>query len=195
MYSGREMKFSLNQVTARIECPDDRKLVSNKTFCELLCMSSSDMVYGYRTRMKVINQAQRNHARFIASIILMVLLSKEKDFISTKALMVSWEEQKNRQLWKRLGIKRGKDSVERLDWFLYNIMINGESIQEWLNSPAKWELMETEDDGNKSDTSYDDSERVVSVEYSEGSNMEGDKETNEGNRNIFKTLWRNIFCR
>ena len=189
------MKFSLNQVTARIECPDNRKLVSNKTFCELLCMSSSDMVYGYRTRMKVINQAQRNHARFIASIILMVLLSKEKDFISTKALMVSWEEQKNRQLWKRLGIKRGEDSVERLDWFLYKIMINGESIQEWLNSPAKWELMETEDDGNKSDTSYDDSERVVSVEYSEGSNMTGDKETNEENINVFAKLWRNLLCR
>jgi len=195
MYSGREMKFSLNQVTARIECPDDRKLVSNKTFCELLCMSSSDMVYGYRTRMKVINQAQRNHARFIASIILMVLLSKEKDFISTKALMVSWEEQKNRQLWKRLGIKRGEDSVERLDWFLYKIMINEGSIQGWLNLHAKWELMEIEDDGNKSDTSYDDSERVVSVEYSEGSNMTGDKETNEENINVFKTLWRNIFCR
>ena len=75
------MKFSLNQVTAIIEYSDDRKWVSKKTFCELLCMSSSDMIYGYKKRMRVINQAQRNHARFIASIMLMVLLKKEQGFI------------------------------------------------------------------------------------------------------------------
>ena len=189
------MKFSLNQVTAIIECPDDRKLSSNKTFCELLCMNSSDMVYGHRKRMKVINQAQRNHARFIASIMLMVLLKKEKGFISTKPLVVSWEEQKNRQLWKRWGIKRGEESIERLDWFLYKIMINGESIQEWLWLPAKWEIMKIEYDGNQSDTSYDDSERVVEVENSESFNMDDDKETNEVNINVFKTLWRNLLCR
>ena len=195
MYSGREMKFSLNQVTAIIEYSDDRKWVSKKTFCELLCMSSSDMIYGYKKRMRVINQAQRNHARFIASIMLMVLLKKEKGFISTEPLMVSWKEQKDRQLWKRSGIKRGEESIERLDWFLYKKMISGESIQEWLNSPAKWTLMKIECDGNQSDTSYDDSERIVSVENSEGSNTDGDKETNEGNINIFKTFWRNLLCR
>ena len=145
--------------------------------------------------MKVINQAQRNHARFIASIMLMMLLKKGKGFNSTKSLIVSWEEQKNRQLWKRWGIKRGEESIERLDWFLYKIMINGESIQEWLWLPAKWEIMKIEYDGNQSDTSYDDSERVVEVENSESFNMDDDKETNEVNINVFKTLWRNLLCR
>ena len=195
MYSGREMKFNLNQVTAIIEYSDDRKLASKKTFSELLCMNSGDMIYGYRKRMKVLNQAQKNHARFIASIILMVLLRKEKGFISTEPLVVSWREQKNRQLWKRLGIKRGDELIERLDWFLYKMRINEKSIQEWVNTPAIWTLMKIEYDGNQSDTSYDDGERVVSVENGEGFNMGGDKEISVENINIFETLWRNLLCR
>ena len=195
MYSGREMKFNLNQVTAIIEYPDDRKLVSKKTFSELLCMNSGDMIYGYRKRMKVLNQAQKNHARFIASIMLMVLLRKEKDFMSTEPLVVSWREQKNRQLWKRLGIKRGDELIERLDWFLYKMRINEKSIQEWVNTPEKWTLVKIENDGNQSDTSYDEGERVVSVENGEGFNMDGDKEINVENINIFETLWRNLLCR
>ena len=194
MYSGREMKFNLNQVTAIIEY-GDRKLVSKKTFRELLCMNSGDMIYGYRKRTKVINQAQRNHARFIASIMLMILLRKEKGFMSTEPLMVSWEEQKNRQLWKRFCIKRGEESIERLDWFLYKMRINEKSIQEWVNTPAKWTLMKIEYDGNQSDTSYDDGERVALVENSENANMDEDKEINVENINIFKTLWRNLLCR
>ena len=184
MYSGREMKFNLNQVTAIIEYPDDRKLVSKKTFSELLCMNSGDMIYGYRKRMKVLNQAQKNHARFIASIMLMVLLRKEKGFMSTEPLVVSWREQKNRQLWKRLGIKRGDELIERLDWFLYKMRINEKSIQEWVNTPEKWTLVKIENDGNQSDTSYDEGERVVSVENGEGFNMGGDKEINVENINI-----------
>ena len=89
MYSRGEMEFNLNRVTAIIEYSDDKKLVSKKTFGEVLSMNSSDMVHGYVKRMKVINQAQRNHARFIASIMLTVLLKRQGGFVSTKPMMVS----------------------------------------------------------------------------------------------------------
>ena len=195
MYSRGEMEFNLNRVIAIIEYSDDKKLVSKKTFGEVLNMNSRDMVHGYVTRMKVINQAQRNHARFIASIMLTVLLKRQGGFVSTKPMMVSWSEQKNKQIWKKLSVKRGEESIERLDWFIHKMMIHGKSIQEWLRWPAEWTLIEIEYDRENSDTDYDVGERLGRVGDSKCVNVNGDGETNEENINILKTLWQKFLCR
>ena len=162
MISKTEMRFKLDHVIAFIESTDQEWHSITKSFSELLDMKSGDMAIGFNKRKVIIDQARKNHARFIASIILTILLQKEPGFISSDKIMISWTEQKNNKLWKKFGVYCGKTKIERLDWFIHNMMVLEKyKIKDWLYSSEKWELFQTEDDQISSDVEYDEKQRII----------------------------------
>ena len=161
-----EMKYKIGQIVAIIESANDEVNHEyssyQRSFGELLYSQPRDMALGYRITRKVLTQARRNHARFLASIIITILLEKTPGFVSTERKLISWREQKRKCLWKKFGIQRNNQLIERLDWHIYNQMVyNRSSIQDWFDSAEKWSIITTGSNETLSDLEYDPAEKLI----------------------------------
>ena len=132
-----------------------------KSFSELLCMDSYDLAEGYRRTNKIKQQALRNHARLIATVIIMTLRRYAPGFTSTETVTISWKRQKQEQPWKKFGVRRGNQTIQRVDWFLHNLMMHegSDSIFRWLDSLNGWTIIEDTNEDSASDLEYDPREK------------------------------------
>ena len=162
--SGENMRYKLGLVRVIVresyqnsEEQNDHEI---RTFAEILCMDSRDLAVGFRTTTKICRQATRNHARMLASIILMTIRDSEFGFASTEPITFSWPEQKHDHLWKKYSIKRGNQTIPRLDWFLHKLLTYEDtSIGQWLRMSDEWTITEYDNNDNKSDLEYDPQEK------------------------------------
>ena len=166
--SGEDMRYQLNHVRVVIselnQLSEEQNNHTVKSFAEILCMDSRDLAVGFRYTTKIQQQATRNHARLLATIILMTIRDKGSGFTSAESATISWPELKHDHVWKKYGIKRGNQTIPRLDWFLHRLMIyEGTSIVQWLRSPDEWTIIVYDDNDHKSDLEYDPQEKQTTM--------------------------------
>ena len=162
--SGEDLRNKLKLVRVMIresnQTSEEQHNHASRSFAEILCMDSRDLAVGFRNTTKIRQQATRNYARLLASIILMAILDNEPGFVSTESITFLWSERQHDHLWKKFGIKRGNQTISRLDWFLQKLLIYEETaIVQWLRKSDEWTIIEYEDNDDRSDLEYDSQEK------------------------------------
>ena len=169
LLSGAEMKYFLDKTVIHIEFPNHARKGPEhrheRSFAELLCMSSRDMAYGYRYRKEVKTKAVKLHSKLISSVILSVLANHEPGYQSTEHQVVSWDRLKKEKLWLKIGIKIGPKEIRRLDWVIHGLLISdGDSVQRWINSILRWEAFLIKDEEfESSDVEYDNCHKIMPI--------------------------------
>ena len=158
--SGADMRFYMKKISVTIEPSTVMKQrMTNliRTVAEICRMDSGDMSDGFKKTSRNRKQATRNHAKLIASIILTILLKDKSDFIGTDKYEISWNEEKEKRLWKHYGVKHNTRSITRLDIFIYRLLMDDAmSIQHWISTAESWEINKHDNDDDKySNLEYD----------------------------------------
>ena len=195
--SSRDMRYRLNLSTVVLN--DTNKLSaeqdsSTRSFTEALCMDPYDLANGYHHRKQIKQQAVRNHTRLLASILITTLRRNISGFTPDETFTISWKEQKHKQPWKKFGIKRGNQTIQRLDWFLHKLIMQegSNSILQWLDLPCDWAIIEYTDDGDISDLEYDPDQKQPSRTVNKSNKNDQRKEKHEKHCNL---LWKSCNIR
>ena len=131
-----------------------------RKFKELLCMNTLDLAFGHRGRGNIKAQTTKNMARLLASMIIIAMLETKTGYLITDDKILSWNECKRDHIWTRYSIQSESQTIYRLDWFLYRLIINGSgSIKQWLQATKNLGLKTIDDDSDyTSDLEYDHEE-------------------------------------
>ena len=170
LLSGAEMEYFLDRTTTHIEFPNHyqqhKKITRDRyerSFAELLCMNSSDMVFGYRTKREVKAKAVKLHSKLISSVILSILINHKSGYQRTNQEVLSWDYLNKEKLWVKVGIKIGTREIRRLDWVIHELIVSdGESTQRWIKSIPRWEaFLITDEEYESSDNEYGDDHKIM----------------------------------
>ena len=138
-----------------------------KTFAEILSINPLDLVVGYKKNRKTKEQAVKNKARMLAAMIIHAITQVEPGFIKTDTILMDWNTEKSYRRWTKHSLKTDSQVIVRLDWFLYRRMImEGSSVQRWLDSFRRIEISTLEDQESESDLEYDPNE-LLSLQMTE----------------------------
>ena len=166
--SDSEMQYLLGKTTIHIEFPAHAIQASTsdryeKSFAEILSMSSRDMAYGYRMGKDVASKAVKLHSKLIASVILSILDNQEPGCLCTEDQTLSWKCLKDQKLWLKLGIRLGAKQICRLDWVIHGLLVsNTDSVYRWIDSISQWEAFPVLDETLEfSDLEYDSDSKII----------------------------------
>ena len=169
--SALEMQHALDKTTIYIEVPDHvASSMTNgryeRSFSEILNMSSTDMAHGYLPRKDVVTKAKKLHAKLISSIILSTLTDHQPGYQSSERRTLSWRKLKKDKLWLTTGIQLGSKPVHRLDWVIHQLLISDtDSVRRWIESVVRWESFQiNEDEGLHSDLEFHASDKRLIME-------------------------------
>ena len=168
--SDSEMQYLLGKTTIHIEFPAHAIQASTsdryeKSFAQILSMSSRDMAYGYRMRKNVASKAVRLHSKLIASVILSILDNQEPGCLRTENQTLSWKCLKDEKLWLKMGIRIGAKQICRLDWVIHGLLVsNTDSVYRWIDSISQWEAFPVYDETLEfSDLEYDSDSKIITT--------------------------------
>ena len=168
--SDSEMQYLLGKTTIHIEFPAHAIQASTsdryeKSFAQILSMSSRDMAYGYQMRKNVASKAVKLHSKLIASVILSILDNQEPGCLCTENQTLSWKCLKDEKLWLKMGIRIGAKQICRLDWVIYGLLVsNTDSVYRWIDSISQWEAFPVHDETLElSDLEYDTDSKIVTT--------------------------------
>ena len=168
--SDSEMQYLLGKTTIHIEFPAHAIQASTsdryeKSFAQILSMSSRDMAYGYRTGENVASKAVKLHSKLIASVILSILANQEPGCLCTENQTLSWKCLKDEKLWLKMGIRLGAKQICRLDWVIHGLLVsNTDSVYRWIDSISQWEAFPVHDETlDLSDLEYDNDSKIITT--------------------------------
>ena len=168
--SDSEMQYLLGKTTIHIEFPAHAIQASTsdryeKSFAQILSMSSRDMAYGYQMRKNVASKAVKLHSKLIASVILSILDNQEPGCLCTEDQTLSWKCLKDQKLWLKMGIRLGAKQIYRLDWVIHGLLVsNTDSVYRWIDSISQWEAFPVHDETLElSDLEYDTDSKIVTT--------------------------------
>ena len=168
--SDSEMQYLLGKTTIHIEFPTHAIQASTsdryeKSFAQILSMSSRDMAYGYRMGKKVASKAVKLHSKLIASVILSILANQEPGCLCTENQTLSWKCLKDEKLWLKMGIRLGAKQICRLDWVIHGLLVsNTDSVYRWIDSISQWEAFPVHDETLEfSELEYDSDSKIITT--------------------------------
>ena len=168
--SDSEMQYLLGKTTIHIEFPAHAIQASTsdryeKSFAEILSMSSRDMACGYRMRENVAAKAVKLHSKLIASVILSILANHKPGYLCTENQTLSWKCLKDQKLWLKMGIRLGSKQICRLDWVIHGLLVsNTDSVYRWIDSISQWEAFPVHDETLElSDLEYDSDSKIITT--------------------------------
>ena len=168
--SDSEMQYLLGKTTIHIEFPAHAIQASTsdryeKSFAQILSMSSRDMAYGYRMRKNVASKAVKLHSKLIASVILSILDNQEPGCLCTENQTLSWKCLKDEKLWLKMGIRIGAKQICRLDWVIHGLLVsNTDSVYRWIDSISQWEAFPVYHETLEfSDLEYDSDSKIIAT--------------------------------
>ena len=168
--SDSEMQYLLGKTTIHIEFPTHAIQASTsdryeKSFAQILSMSSRDMAYGYRMGKKVASKAVKLHSKLIASVILSILANQEPGCLCTENQTLSWKCLKDEKLWLKMGIRLGAKQICRLDWVIHGLLVsNTDSVYRWIDSISQWEAFPVHDETLEfSELEYDSESKIITT--------------------------------
>jgi len=168
--SDSEMQYLLGKTTIHIEFPAHAIQASasdryEKSFAEILSMSSRDMACGYRMRRNVAAKAVKLHSKLITSVILSILANHKPGYLCTENQTLSWKCLKDQKLWLKMGIRLDSKQICRLDWVIYGLLVsNTDSVYRWIDSISQWEAFPVHDETLEfSDLEYDSDSKIITT--------------------------------
>ena len=195
--SKAEMTYKLKQITAIIDFEEENEhSYYRRSFSELLFSQPRDMVSGYRITRDVLKQARQNHARFLASVILTVLLENTQGFVSTERKIISWVEQKHKRVWRKYGIKRDNQTIERLDWHIYNQLVyNRSAMQDWFYTANEWSIITTESNETISNLEYDPAQKLIPTTRNDTTKIQEEPKHKNKLQRFFSFIQRKVIIK
>ena len=164
------MQYLLGKITIHIEFPAHAIQASTsdryeKSFAEILSMSSRDMACGYRMRENVAAKAVKLHSKLITSVILSILANHKPGYLCTENQTLSWKCLKDQKLWLKMGIRLGSKQICRLDWVIHGLLVsNTDSVYRWIDSISQWEAFPVHDETLEfSDLEYDSDSKIITT--------------------------------
>ena len=155
-----------------------------RKFKELLCMNTLDLAFGHKSKEKIKIQTTKNMARLLAAMIITAILETKTEYLNTEDKTLSWNECKKARIWTRYCVQSESQTIYRLDWFIYRLIISGPgSIKQWLKTTKTLTLKTIEYEiENESDLEYDHEElkEVTKKELETTSNRELKMKTKQG---------------
>ena len=168
--SDSEMQYLLGKTTIHIEFPAHAIQAATsdryeKSFAEILSMSSRDMACGYRMRKNVAAKAVKLHSKLITSVILSILANHKPGYLCTENQTLSWKCLKDEKLWLKMGIRLGVKQICRLDWVIHGLLVsNTDSVYRWIDSISQWEAFPVHDENLEfSDLEYDNDSKIITT--------------------------------
>ena len=168
--SDSEMQYLLGKTTIHIEFPAHAIQAATsdryeKSFAEILSMSSRDMACGYRMRKNVAAKAVKLHSKLITSVILSILANHKPGYLCTENQTLSWKCLKDQKLWLKMGIRLGSKQICRLDWVIHGLLVsNTDSVYRWIDSISQWEAFPVHDENLEfSDLEYDNDSKIITT--------------------------------
>ena len=168
--SDSEMQYLLGKTTIHIEFPAHAIQAATsdryeKSFAEILSMSSRDMACGYRMRKNVAAKAVKLHSKLITSVILSILANHKPGYLCTENQTLSWKCLKDQKLWLKMGIRLGSKQICRLDWVIHGLLVsNTDSVYRWIDSISQWEAFPVHDETLElSDLEYDSDSKIITT--------------------------------